>query len=154
MSRHRSLTALLALGWASVSAAAGLTMSDAWVREAPPGTEINAAYFTLRNEDGAAHILTGAVSPQFDRAELHATRVSGGQVRMQRVEAVEVPAHGSVRFEPGGYHLMLIRPRRPLQAGDSVTLTLQFKDADAVTIQAPVRQSDKPDRHHMRDMGM
>lgn len=70
---------------------------------------------------------------QFDHAELHATRVTGDQVRMQRVEAVEVPAHDSVRFEPGGYHLTLIRPRQPLQASDSVTLTLQFKGTAAVT---------------------
>jgi copper(I)-binding protein len=145
---------LLTLGWVSASAAANLAVSGAWVREAPPGTGSNAAYFTLRNQDDAAHVLTGAASPQFDRAELHATRVTGGQVRMQRVKTVDIPGHGRVRFEPGGYHLMLVRPHRPLKAGEKVVLTLQFKDAPAVTTQVSVRRDggmgEMPEHHDMQ----
>lgn len=138
MSRWSLGLALVAiLSCTAAAAATAIALSDAWVREAPPGAP-NAAYFTLHNDDDAAHTLTGAESPQFARAELHVTRVEGGRVRMQQVQAVEVPAHGSVAFSPGNYHLMLMQPRAPLKAGDRIALTLQFKDAPAVSVQVPV----------------
>jgi len=139
-------------------AGAAVTVTDAWVREAPPGAPANAAYFTLHNADDVTQTLNGATSPQFARADLHVTHLESGQVRMRRVQAVEIPAHGSLTLRPNGYHLMLVRARRPLKAGERVELTLQFKDAPAVTVQVPVRRGEEGEaadsdmHHHMNGM--
>lgn len=136
---------LFALCCAAAPAGTAITVSDAWVREAPPGAAANAGYFTLHNGDGIAHTLTGVKSPQFAHAEIHATRIDGNRVRMRRVEEVEVPAHGSVMFMSGGDHLMLMQARHTLRSGARVELILQFKDAAALTVQAPVRRGEESD---------
>ena len=157
MTRRRRWLALASLLFCA-GAGAAVTVTDAWVREGPPGALAKAAYFTLHNADDVVQTLTGATSPRFARADLHVTHLEGGRVRMRQVQAVEIPAHGSLAFRPGGYHLMLVGARRPLKAGDRVELTLQFKDAPAVTVQAPVRRgeevesADQEMHHHMDGM--
>jgi len=135
-----------------------LTVSNAWVREAPPKAEVNAAYLTIHNQTNQAHKLVGASSPQFQKIELHEMKMVNGQARMQRLEKLAIEAHGSVELNPGGYHLMLIKPLQPLTAGGTVELVLQFDDAPQITVQAPIRKADDadetPHRHDMQDMKM
>jgi len=45
---------------------------------------------------------------------------------MKPVEAITVQPHTTIRFAEGGYHLMLMQPRRSLQRGDRVTVVLHF----------------------------
>jgi len=132
-----------------------MIVDHAWVREAPPHVEVSAAYLTVHNPGTQAHVLTGISSPQFEKGEIHATRIINGQVRMQRVAEVTVVALGSVAFKPGEYHLMLIHPRRRLKAGDKVELRLEFDDAPPITINAPIRKTEHEENsHHHHDMSM
>jgi hypothetical protein len=55
------------------------------------------------------------------------------------VLSVDVPAHGRVRFEPNGLHVMLIDLVRPLKKGDRFTLTLTFQHAGPVRVEALVQ---------------
>src|SRR3546814_17925033 len=57
---------------------------------------------------------------------------AGGGSRMNRVDALAVPAHGKAELAPAGYHLMLMQPNTPVQPGDHVTLTLQFGDGSTL----------------------
>lgn len=140
--------------WSATSLAdVSLTVSNAWVRETPPNAEVSAAYLTVHNQTSQAHTLMGISSPQFQKAEMHRTQIVNGQARMQRMPEVIIDAHGSVEFKPEGYHLMLIKPLRPLKVGDTVELRLRFNDSPQVTIQAPIRKTeDAEDPHHNHDM--
>ena len=60
-------------------------------------------------------------------------------IGMQPVSEIAVPAHGSVTFAPGGYHVMLMEPTATLSAGQKVQITLTFKNAGKVTVDADVR---------------
>jgi copper(I)-binding protein len=159
MSLARRYLAAALLLWSAVGHADGtLTVGGAWVSEAPPHAEVNAAYLTLHNPDAHAHILENVSSPQFQSAEIHATHVTNGQVRMQRMNSVVIAAHGDLEFKPGEYHLMLIQPLHPPKLGDTIVLKLTFKDVSAITVRAPVRDradDDKPRLHpDMTDMQM
>ena len=57
--------------------------------------------------------------------------------QMQDVARVEVPAGGSVRFAPGGYHLMCMAPK--MKIGTEVPVTLHFADTTAVVAPFTVR---------------
>ena len=46
----------------------------------------------------------------------------------------------TLRFEPGGLHLMLMRPLRPLAAGDVARLRLVLADGRRVYAEFPVRR--------------
>jgi copper(I)-binding protein len=53
---------------------------------------------------------------------MHQTKVSGDRVRMSHMDILVVPAHGTTSFNPGGAHLMLIAPSRPLRHHETVDI--------------------------------
>ena len=80
-------------------------------------------------------------TPAAGMAQVHETMSdASGMTGMQPVAAVDVPAGGQVKLEPGGYHIMLMDLTKPLAAGDSIQLTLVFQKAGPVVVTAEVRQ--------------
>jgi hypothetical protein len=69
---------------------------------------------------------------------------------MLPVPELTIPAAGSVLLEPGGLHLMLFDPVRPLLQGDSVTLVLHRSDGICIALSVPVlrRMDDESPHHH------
>lgn len=49
---------------------------------------------------------------------------------------IVVKAHSSTTLQPGGEHLMLMDLKRPVHAGDELTITLTFADGKAPTFTA------------------
>jgi copper(I)-binding protein len=58
---------------------------------------------------------------------------------MTRVESVELKPLIPVRFAEGGYHLMLLQPKRSLRPGDRVLITLRFVQGPSVEARFEVR---------------
>lgn len=112
---------------AQAAVVAPLSVSGAWIRLLP-GSLPAGGYFTLQNHADHAIRLTGATSPAYGSVQLHHSLESQGESRMVQVKAVTIPAHGQIRFAPGGYHLMLMKPRRPLQVGAHISITFEFAD--------------------------
>ena len=65
---------------------------------------------------------------RFDRAQAYGCRL-------------DIPAGTSLRFEPGGLHLMLMKPLRPLAEGDTARLRLVLADGRRLYAEVPVRRS-------------
>ena len=61
-----------------------------------------------------------------------------GEMTMQQVMEIALPAGTPVELKPGGYHVMFIGLVNPLQTGDTIELTLTFKNAGEITISVPV----------------
>jgi hypothetical protein len=70
---------------------------------------------------------------------LHRSVNDNGQERMEMVASVSVPAHGEVKFAPGGYHLMCMSPTAAAARGGSVSVTLRFQDGGSLVAIFPVR---------------
>lgn len=98
-------------------------IADAWIRSAPPGAPM-AGYLELRNPGDQPLRCDGASSEAFDSVELHRSVVQDGMSRMLHGQVAELPPGGRLRFEPGGYHLMLFGARQPLANGDSAVILL------------------------------
>jgi hypothetical protein len=125
-----------------------IVVRDAWVREAPPGAPVLAAYFTLENPGSKADKLVAVLCPDFDKIEIHATEIRAGVARMIALDALPIPPHATVKLAPGGYHLMLHHPRRALAAGMNVKLELRFDSGTRLTVVAPVRRAESGAMHH------
>lgn len=137
----RLLPALLLLFTARLAAAGdGLQVNDAWVREAPPGASMMAAYLEIDNPTDRNVALVGVDSPAFAHVMLHRTVEVDGVARMLHQDRIEVPAHGSVTLAPGGYHLMMPAPQTRLVVGDKVELVLHFDDDSRLQVTAEVRK--------------
>jgi len=96
----------------------------------------SAAYLTLVGGD-APKVLTGVSSPDAERVELHETKREGDITMMGAVEQIEVPAGGTVKFEPGGLHVMAFDLDAKLVAGGTAEMTLTFADGDKLS--APLK---------------
>ena len=150
MTRHKPFAVAVMLLMASMVAPADnvIVVRDAWVREAPPGASVLAAYFTLENPGSKADKLVAVLSPDFDKIEIHATEIRDGVARMVALDALPIPPQAVVKLAPGGYHLMLHQPRRALAAGMSIKLELRFESGAHLTVVAPVRRAESRAMHH------
>lgn len=115
---------------------AGMTLSGAWVRSVLPSRPA-AGYFTLKNDTGMDRKIVSASSSACGMLMLH---LSKGD-HMAMVDSVDVPAHGSVSFAPGGYHLMCMKPGEQVKPGATVQMTLTFDDGGTLTAGFPVRNA-------------
>jgi copper(I)-binding protein len=157
MIRSLATVALLLAAAPALLAAAPLhltappAVSDAWVREAPPGAAAMAGYLTLTNMAERAQTLVGASSPQFREVQMHEVVEDNGMLHMVQVPKLAVPAKGKLAFAPGSTHLMLIGPKAPLKANAPVQLTLTFEGGGKAIVMTAVRPRQAPaagSEHH------
>ena len=135
------LAAFLLAG--AVAQAAELDVVEPWVALAPPGAHATAAFMTLRNPGEQAVDLVAATAEGFRAVELHRSINENGMHRMIEQERITVPAGGSVRLAPGGYHVMLIGPEAELTEGAVLTLDLTLGDGSELSVQAPVKRREQ-----------
>lgn len=129
----------MALASASALACPDLAVTDAWIREAPPGA-MSAAYAKLTNRGKRALALDGARSAAFGGVGLHRTVIDDSGMARMREGVLEIAPGASAALEPGGWHLMLFNPASILKAGDVVPLTLTCGKTERTvrfTVKAP-----------------
>jgi copper(I)-binding protein len=130
---------VLAAPWVAWSCD-GLEFDSPWIREPPPGAAAAAAYGTLRNAGDSPIEVDRVAAAGFGMAMLHETVQMGDRVGMRHRERLTVPAHGELKLSPGGLHVMLMHPAKPLAAGDEAELTLGCGDAER-SWRVPVRDA-------------
>ncbi|MFF8101121.1 copper chaperone PCu(A)C [Streptomyces sp. NPDC016640] len=117
----------------SGSAEAELSIGSAYIPQ--PVSDMAAGFLTITNEGDAADRLTSATSDVADQVTVHET-VDGA---MREVEALDIPAHGSLVLESGGNHLMFEQLKRKPKQGQKVSVELRFAHSDPVTVEIPVK---------------
>ena len=125
--------------------AGDLTIEHPWARPTAGSMMMGAAYLTLKNAGKEADTLKSVSSPDAEMVEIHENiHDEGGVMRMRPVEGgLAIPAGGTVAFEPGGYHLMLIGLKHNLEDGQTMPLKLSFAHAGDVDVEVKVEK--KPD---------
>lgn len=151
MNVRRFLMGLALLMLASASASATVapvageacqpTIQSPWVRAAPPGAKSLAAYLVLHNGCKAAVEVVDVESLDFGMPMIHRTVEEGGVSRMRPAGKLVLAPGESLRFEPGGLHLMLMQPLRPLAEGDVARVRLVLADGRRLFAGFPVRRS-------------
>lgn len=127
--------------------------SGAWIRWLPAGLPAG-GYVTLRNTSARPVELIGADSPDYGNAMLHQSMSKGGMSEMLHVEQVLIPAHGSVAFKPGSYHIMLMQRKNDVKPGDNVPITLKFAGGMTLRVDFEVRKADATGPAGMTGKGM
>ena len=145
--------ALLSLGLAFTTVAAApstLTIDQAWVRATPPNAAVAGGFLRINNTGAADDALLSADTEAAERVEIHEMKMRGEVMEMRQLTGgLDIPAGKTVELKPGGYHLMLIKPKRPLAEGQSVTLTLRFRKAGERTVSFMVHQQMPMADHDM-----
>lgn len=116
-----------------------LIIDAVWARPSIGKAGNSAAYMTITNKGDTPDKLIAVANPQVGKAALHTHIRDGDILRMRHVKGgVPVPAHGTVTLKPGGYHVMLMRLKAPVEKGGMLPLTLTFEKAGTVIVQAEV----------------
>jgi copper(I)-binding protein len=97
---------------------------------------------TLVNTGSVRHSLVAVTTPAFAEVSIHESREAQGMSAMRPVSSIILEPKVPVRFAPGGYHLMLMRPVRPIRVGDTVIMTLHFAEAPPVDVAFYVRAGE------------
>jgi copper(I)-binding protein len=105
--------------------AAKITIAEPWVRALPGNA---AGYFTLTNDSDKTIVLVGARSSACGMVMLHKTSREGGMASMSGMTEVRLAPHETVKFAPGGLHLMCMDQTAAMKPGKTVTMTLEFAD--------------------------
>jgi copper(I)-binding protein len=141
-----------------------VTARGAWTREITTPSGEAAVYLEVTNGTGSSVKITGASVPTTvaESASLHesmfatdtgSTTTGGdtgsttqapagsGEMTMQPLDAVTVAAHRTVRFVPGGKHIMVEGLKQSLSAGDTFTLTLTMSAGTNLRTTVTVRST-------------
>lgn len=121
-------------------------IEGAWARATAPGQEVAAAYMKLTSAEDLT--VVKVESPAADFVEIHKMSMNNGTMEMRMLEELKLPAGQTVKLEPGGFHLMLIDLKKPLQDGAQVHFNLHLKDGKGKTslqsVDVPIKKS-RPD---------
>ena len=114
-------------------------VSDVWVQAMPPSQTNTAAYMVITNNSPKEAIIVSASSDIAGATEIHQMSDMDGMMNMAMVANLHVPAQSKLTLHPGGFHIMLINLKKPVNKGDIVPVTLHFQDGSAIIVKAIVR---------------
>ncbi|MGW1077586.1 copper chaperone PCu(A)C [Streptomyces sp. NPDC002537] len=117
----------------SASPTAQLQVSGAYIPE--PTMDMAGAFMVIENNGDLADRLESVKTDIAGKAQLHET--TGG--KMHEVSGLDIPAHGKLELKHGGNHIMFTGLKKKLKAGDSVTVTLHFKNTPDMKFTIPVK---------------
>ena len=145
-------SAALLLGGAAHAAGyklGDISISEAHARPTVASQPSGAAYLTLENRGVAADRLVSLSSPVAESAAIHTMTMDGDVMRMRETGALPLAPAAKIEMKPGaGFHIMLIGLKKPLVAGDTFALTLNFEKAGRIEVSVAVDSKDaKPARH-------
>lgn len=124
-------------------AATTVTVTDAWIR-ATPGSDVAAAYLTLRNTGAQPVVITGVRTPRAGHAMIHESVLADGQSRMRPRDTLRLEPGATLRLAPGGLHIMLGMLASPLAPGQDVPLELLIEGGGTLAVSARVRAPGAP----------
>ncbi|MGH7671018.1 MAG: copper chaperone PCu(A)C [Gemmatimonadaceae bacterium] len=91
-------------------------------------------YLWVTNPTAQADTVISVRMAAADSAQVHRTMAMGnGMEHMEAMPALSLPAHDTVKFAPGGFHIMVFGLDSALARGDSTAVTVTFARAGDVS---------------------
>ena len=113
--------------------AADISIENSRIRMMPPGVPMTAGYFLISNNTNKDIILTGVRSSSFKSIEMHNTIKDGDVMKMVKQESILISANSKLEFKPMSYHLMLIKPVKPISENEKIDVTFLTKSGDSIS---------------------
>ena len=116
-----------------------LTIGHPWTRATPGGAKIGGGYLSITNNGTTPDRLVGVSLSVADRGEIHEMKMDNGVMTMRPLaDGIAIKPGETVKFAPGGYHLMFMDLKEPLKEGTMVKGQLQFEKAGKVDVEYKV----------------
>ncbi len=122
----------------------GLLIGHPWARPSLGEVKVGAAYLSISNNGPSDDRLIGAKATVSEAVEIHAHIMNSDVMQMRRVDGVAAPSGATVKFEPGGLHVMLIGLKEKLVEGASFPMTLVFEKAGEIPVEVKIEKRAEP----------
>jgi hypothetical protein len=120
-------------------------ISQPWSRATPKGASSGAGYMTITNKGTAPDRVSCVSSDAAAQCQIHTMTMDNGVMKMRPVEGgLEILPGQTITLKPGGFHMMLVDLKHPLEAGGTMKATLKFDHAGTVDVEYPVAAIGAP----------
>ena len=135
-------------GWAAIGIAVALAgcnrpkevwTEKGWVRLSAVKGQPAAAYLTIHGGPAPATLISITTDVAI-KSEMHES-MGGGMTALPRLA---IPARTTVKFAPGGKHVMLFNVNPGIRPGSTMTLPLTFADGTRILQDAAVVAAGDP----------
>lgn len=114
----------------SLAQAGELTVKDATIPAPPASAPVAAGYMKITNTTENADRLIGASASFAGMTQVHTMKMEDGVMKMRKVEGgLPIAAGETVVLKKGGLHLMFMRMKEPVKAGETRTVVLEFENS-------------------------
>ena len=112
-----------------------IAITQAWIRATPGGSRVAGGNLAIENTGPVADKLLSASTAAARKIEIHEMAITDGVMTMRPVEGgLPIRSGTTVKFTPGGLHLMMIGLSAPLLRGDKVAVSLKFEKAGTIAV--------------------
>ena len=96
--------------------AGSLKIDHPWTRATPKGAAVAGGYLKITNAGAAPDRLVGGTFASAGRFKIHEMKTENGVMTMRGIPGgLEIKPGQTVEFKPGGYHVMFMDLKTPLQ---------------------------------------
>lgn len=125
-------------------------VKDAWTQTTD--TKMSGSFGTLTNTSDSDAVLVKAQSKGAGTVQLHEMAGTSGSMSMQEKKGgITIPAGKSAELAPGGNHIMLMKLKKELKAGDAVDITLTYGDGSTATVPFTTKDYSGADESYGQD---
>jgi periplasmic copper chaperone A len=123
----------------------GVTVQHPWMRAVPDVMDSTAVYMVLVNTSSIPAELVGGSTAIADSVAPMITTKEGEGLKqvlgMESVDALKIPAHGTLVLEPNGSHLMVMGLKEHPKEGAQVDFTIKLEPGDhEIHLKVPVQK--------------
>ena len=120
--------------------AGNLVITQAWSRATPGGAPVAGGYLAIENRGALPDRLLSGATDAARKIEIHEMALDKGIMTMRPIEGgLFIEPGKTVKFEPGGRHLMFIGLAAPFREGEQVSVSLTFELAGTIAREKPSR---------------
>ena len=119
-----------------------IVIKDQWIR--PSAEKMGTAlYFTLENNGSEADTLDAVETEIPKMVQIHETYSNVDVTGMMEIGKIIIKPESSVKLEPSGMHIMVMRLKRDINKGDEIEFILHFRKAGEISIIAKAKKSSE-----------
>ena len=116
-----------------------IKIENAWMRTANQGMN-TALYFDINNRTSKDYELIEVSSEIAKVVQIQETYKLGENMGMRKIESISIKGKSIFHLSPGSFHVMVIRLKEDLRAGDKKEFILSFKNHAKMKIIAIVKE--------------
>lgn len=118
-----------------------MIISDVIMESSDDTPNIYSLYFTLKNNGDEPHLLTSVTSPSCPTLIGHHSDQESTPGTINLFTHLPLPAHTTLVFPHGGYHLLCMNTDKPIQVGQDVSVKFSFMGGVTKEVTVKIRKS-------------